>query len=138
MTYSSSHLENYKSLTSTVCIGDNSSLPIIGVGDVPFGDASLKEVLHVLQLSTNLFSISKATSKGLGVYFDEDVIDVIDRQSMSLVANGYHSDGLYYISSFTSHMPTEESHLHQLFASPKALLSKEENTLWNSQFGHVP
>ena len=57
---------------------------------------------------------------------------------MSLVANGYHSDGLYYISSFTSHMPTEESHLHQIFSSPKALLSKEENTLWHSQFGHVP
>ena len=101
MTHSSSHLENYKSLTSTVHIGDDSSLSIIGVGDVPFGDASLKEMLHVPQLSTNLFSISKATSKGLGVYFDEDVIEVIDRQSLSLVANGYNSDGLYYISSFT-------------------------------------
>ena len=67
MTHSSSHLENYKSLTSTVRIGDDSSLSVIGVGDVPFGDASLKEVLHVPQLSTNLFSISKATSKGLGV-----------------------------------------------------------------------
>ena len=95
MTHSSSHLENYKSLTSTVRIGGDSSLPVIGVGDVSFGDASLKEVLHVPQLSTSLFSISKATSKGLGVYFDEDVIKVIDCQSFSLVANGYHSDGLY-------------------------------------------
>ena len=57
---------------------------------------------------------------------------------MSLVANGYHSDGLYYISSFTSQMPSQESHLHQLFAPSKALFSKEENTLWHSRFGHVP
>ena len=105
---------------------------------IPFGDASLKEVLHLPKLSTNIFSIFKATSKGLGVYFDEDVIEVIDRQSLSLVANGYHSDGLYYVSSFTSQMPSQESHLHQLFAPSKALLSKEENTLWHSQFGHVP
>ena len=35
-------------------------------------------------------------------------------------------------------MPTQESHLHQLFASSKALISKEENTLWHFQFVHVP
>lgn len=138
MTHSYSHLENYKSMTSMMYIGDDSSLSIIGVGDVPSGDAFLKEVLHVPQLSTNLFSISKAMSKGLGVYFDEDVIEVIDCSSLSLVANGYYSDGLHYISSFTCHMPMEDSHLHQLFASPKALLSKEENTLWHARFGHVP
>ena len=84
----SSHLENYKSLPSTVRIGDDSSLSVIGVGNVPFGDASLKEVLHVPQLSTNIVSNSKPTSKGLGVYFDEDVIEVINRQSLSLVAMG--------------------------------------------------
>lgn len=104
-------------------IGDDSSLPVIGVGDVPFGDASLKEVLHVPQPSTNLFSISKTTSKGLEAYFDEDVIEVTDNSSLSLIANGYHSDGLYYKSSLTPHMSMEDSHLHQLFASPKALLS---------------
>ena len=124
MTHSSSHLENYKSLASLVCIGDDSSLLIIGIVNVPLGDASLKEVLHVPRLTTNLFSISKATSKGLGVYFDDDVIEVIDRQSLSIVVNGYQSDGLYYISSFDSQFLLQESHLHQLFAPSKAPLSK--------------
>lgn len=32
----------------------------------------------------------------------------------------------------------EDSHLHHLFASPKSLLSKEDNILWHARFGHVP
>ena len=72
-----------------VHIGDDSSLLVVGVGDVSIGDASLKNVLHVPNISTNLFSIYKATSKGLWVYFDDDVIEVIDQKSLSLVANGY-------------------------------------------------
>lgn len=111
MTHSSSHLENYKSVTSSMRVGDHSSLLVIGIGDISFGDASFKEVLHVPQLSTNLFSISKATSKGLGIYFDDDVIKVIDCQSLSLIANGSQRDGLHYISSFNSQLPLQASHL---------------------------
>ena len=69
MIHSSTHLENYKSMSSIVRIGDDSSLPVVIVGDVSIGDASLKDVPNI---STNLFYISKATSNGLGVYFDDD------------------------------------------------------------------
>ena len=78
MTHSFTHLENYKSMSLIVHIGDDSSLPVVSIDDVYIGDASLKDVLHVPSISTNLLSISKATSKGLGVYFDDDVNEVID------------------------------------------------------------
>ena len=137
MTHSSSHFENYKSISSKVRIGDGSSLSVVSIGDISFDDASLHDVLHVPSISTNLFSISKATSKGLGVYFDDDVIEVIDRQSLSLIAHGYQSGGLYYISSFSSHVLSHDSHVHQLFVSPQTLLTKEDSDLWHFRFGHV-
>ena len=51
------------------------------MGDISLGDAVLHDVLHVSKISTNLFSISKATLKGLGVYFDDEVLEVVDRSS---------------------------------------------------------
>ena len=39
------------------------------------------DILHVPKISTNLFSVSKSTSKVLGVYFDDEVIEVVDRSS---------------------------------------------------------
>ena len=59
-------------------IGDDSTLPMVGMGDISLGDAVLHDVLHVPKISTNLFSVSKATSKGLGVYFDDEVIEVVE------------------------------------------------------------
>ena len=138
MTHSSTHLENCKSMSLIVRIGDDSSLLVVGVGDVSIGNASLKDVLLMPNISTNHFSISKATSKGLGVYFNDDVVEVIDRQSLSLVAHGYQSGGLYYVSSFSSQMSLHDSHIHQIFATPQVLLTKEESDLWHSRFGHVP
>ena len=137
MTHSSTYLENYKSMSLIVRIGDDSSFPMVGVGDVSIGDASLKDALHVPNISTNIFSISKATSKGIGVYFDDDVIEVID-QSLSVVAHGYQSGGLYCFSYFSSQIPLHDSHIHQLFATPQTLLTKEESDLWHSRFGHGP
>ena len=115
MTPHSSHFENYKSITSSVRIGDDSTLSVDGVGDIVFGDASLHDVVHVPRMSKNLFSVSKATSKGLGVYFDDDVVEVIDRSSLSIVAHGSQQGGLYHITSFSSHQSLHNSHLHQLF-----------------------
>ncbi|MCO5548054.1 hypothetical protein L7F22_001510 [Adiantum nelumboides] len=88
MSHSSSHMEDYKASSSHVRIEDDSSLSVLGMGKVTFGDASLHDLLHVPHLSSNLFSISKATSKGLGVYFDDEVVEVIDRASHSFVAHG--------------------------------------------------
>lgn len=50
MTHSSSLLENHKSISSSVHIGDASSLPVISVGDISFGDAILHKVPHVSKL----------------------------------------------------------------------------------------
>ncbi|MCO5595838.1 hypothetical protein L7F22_049889 [Adiantum nelumboides] len=138
MTNSSSTMTNYKDSASHVRIGDDSSLAMHGFGDLSFGNASLHDVLHVPHLTSNLFSISKVTSKGLGVYFDDEVVEVIDHTSLSLVAHGTHRDGLYYVNSFTSTLSPHESHLHKLFSSSKALLTKEECALWHSRYGHVP
>ena len=44
MTHSSSHLENYKSMSLIVHIGDDSSLPVVGFDDFSIGDASLKDI----------------------------------------------------------------------------------------------
>ena len=65
-------------------------------------------------------------------------MEVIDRSSLSIVAHGSQQGGLYHITSFSSHQSLiDDSHLHQLFASHQALLSKEANDLWHSRFGHV-
>ena len=108
-----------------------------GTGDIVHGDASLTDILHVPHLSSNLLSISKATFKGLGFYFDDEVVEVIDRSSLSLVAHGTQQEGLYYVSSFSSSLSKHESHLHQLFASSKAFLTKEASDLWHVHNGHV-
>ena len=136
MSHTSTLMENYKASSSQVQIGDDSSLSVQGTGDIVYGDASLTDVLHVPHLSSNLFSISKATSKGLGVYFDDEVVEVIDRSSLSLVAHGTQRGGLYYVSSFSSSLSKHESHLYQLFASSKAFLTKEASDLWHAQYGH--
>ena len=34
-------------------------------------------------------------------------------------------------------MPSHDSHLHRLFISPQALLTKEDNDLWHFKFGYV-
>ena len=54
MTHSSSHFENYKSISSQVRIGDDSSLSVDGIGDISFGNASLHDVLHAAELAQTL------------------------------------------------------------------------------------
>ena len=51
---------------------------MIGVSDLIFGDANLHNELHISKIFTNLFLVSRATSKGVYVYFDDDFIKVID------------------------------------------------------------
>ena len=63
------------------------------------------------------------------------MIEVINHQTLKCVAHGFCDGGLYAISSFISLLRPHELHLHQLFASPKALLSKEDYELWHYQFG---
>ena len=78
MTNDPSLFDTYRSTSSLVHIGDLYSLPILNIGDITFGDAAIHDVLHLPKFSTNLLSISKVASKGLGVYFDDEVIEVID------------------------------------------------------------
>ena len=139
MSHTSTLMANYKASSSQVQIGDDSLLSVQGTRDIVYGDASLTDVLHVPHLSSNLLSISKATSKGLGFYFDDEVVEVIDRSSLSLVAHVTQQGGLYYVSSFSLlSLSKHESHLHQLFASSKAFLTKESSDLWHARYGHVP
>ena len=81
MSHCSTSMEPYRSLSSSVHIGDDSTLHVVGMGGISLGDAVLHDVLHVPKISTNLLSISKATSKGLSVYFDDEVIEVVDRST---------------------------------------------------------
>ena len=65
------------------------------------------------------------------MYFDDEVIEVVDRSSLKVVAHGYQEGGLYRLKSFTSSLQSNDSHLHQLFSPSKALLSDEESHLWH-------
>ena len=96
----------------------------------------LRPIKFPLKFILNMFEGSKVILMS-ATLFDEDVIEIIDCQSLSILVNGHQRGGLYYVTSFNSQLSTQESHIHQLFATPQAFLSKEENTLWHYQFGHV-
>ena len=52
MSHSSTSMEQYRSLSPSVHIGDDSTLPVVGMGDISLGDAVLHDVLHVPRISS--------------------------------------------------------------------------------------
>ena len=73
------------------------------------------------------------------MYFDDEVIEVVDRSTLKVVAHGYQEGGLYCLKYFTSSLQSNNSHLHQLFSPSKALLTDEVSHLWHHRLlGHTP
>ena len=65
--------------------------------------ALLQDVLHVPRISANLLSVYRITKQDYGVYFDSSVLEVIDTNSLQIVASGTQEGGLYHLKS--SHSP---------------------------------
>ena len=53
--------------------------------------AVLQDVLHVPRIFTNLLLVYRITKQGYGIYFDSSVLEVVDTNSLQIVASGTNS-----------------------------------------------
>ena len=112
-----------------ILIGDSSSVPIEGRGDMQLipdgrGGTHTSEVLYVSGLGYHLLSVHKICSLGLLVEFDSDAVRVLDRGSRKLLTTGYEENAIYKMKSSPA------------FAS-LLLSSQTETELWHARFGHL-
>lgn len=96
-----------KQKNDTVNVANNHQAKVKGVGNcgasVNCGnsrnDVDIKNVLYVLELSTNLLSVSKITEKGNTVIFTKTSCQVIDSKNR-VIATGRIDGGLYRLNEF--------------------------------------
>ena len=143
MTYDKSILHDVKPSSSQISIGDASSIEASCVGDVFLNTSSndepavLQDVLHVPRISANLLSVYRITKQGYGVYFDSSVLEVIDTNSLQIVASGTQEGGLYHLKSSHSPLEKSKSHLLNVLKGCHAMVAQEDPTLWHARFGHL-
>ena len=66
---------------------------------------TLRNVLHVPELSYNLLSVSKATDAGKLVFFDKDGCEIKSAKTNTILVQGTKRRGLYYVNT-----PEEDIH----------------------------
>ena len=79
----------------SVTLGDNRKIKAVGSGRIYTTAGVLDEVFYVPELSTNLFSLMAATSRGLRVTCTSDKLVILDRGRE--VLRGRKESGLYLI-----------------------------------------
>lgn len=121
MTFRKDWLQDLSSRGGTVTIGDNSTVPVQGVGTLPmFSDGrSSSEVLYVPELGFNLLSVYGLTQLGTRVIFTQDAVIVEDASSGDALWTGSQEGGLYKLTALT------------------AKVSHELSLLWHARYGHL-
>jgi hypothetical protein len=95
-----------------ILMGDDTPVVVVGEGRVEIHNGSFENILHVPNLSMNLFSIYQITQKGKKVKFTSDSVLVIDIHDNSIIAIGEvdHKSSLY---KFTNFSDDDSSFLHK-------------------------
>ena len=83
---------------------------------------TLHDVLYVPELSYSLFSVSKATKRGITVTFDDTKCFLLDKDQ-EIVAEGVKKGRLYYLECDLPHI--------------EKVNSIETNQLWHRRYGHL-
>ena len=112
-------------------MGDDSHIPIEGMGSVTTKHGEFKNVPYLLSLAANMFPIYKMTHIGSPkrVTFDLESVEITEKATGLLVAKGIanHSTKAYEFSHFLPISP------------PTTFLSHANNTskIWHERFGHL-
>jgi len=92
-------------------VADNKQLPIQSVGNVKIGinhngkedTVLVTNVLHVPDLTTNLFSVSKITQRGHTVIFDKKKCTIYD-EDKNILVTATEDHGMYKLNKFKNHV----------------------------------
>ena len=95
-------LTDYLPQCGEVLLGDNTSLPILGTGNLHFlpngyGGSYTLSVLHVPSLQYNLLSVHELCKLGLSLEFVDDQFLVWDKHRKVLLEGVVMNTGLYKI-----------------------------------------
>lgn len=127
MTYLRRHLTNYEDLEEPriIILGDGKETLAVGKGELEFessdSEGVLTNVLFVPDLKENLFSVTKAMSKGISVDFSGNSVSVMKNETVTMTATK-NGDNLFILTL----KPLNVIHEH-------ASVSVEE---WHRRFGH--
>ena len=142
MTHSSNNFSTYSPCPSNkkianpsnkkIATADGSLTTVAGIGDVKISPLmTLKNVLHVPRLSTNLVSIHKLTQDlCCNIIFYHNSCVFQDKDSGRMIGHTREQDGLYYLETS---IPNRLSHS---FSSESVSANKEKIWLHHNRLGH--
>ncbi|GKU92526.1 hypothetical protein SLEP1_g6239 [Rubroshorea leprosula] len=117
--------------TSTVILGDDTALPIVGIGNIRIkmydGMVRTFEVRHVPGLKKNLISMSELDSEGCRYSCEGGVFKVFKRTLVIL--KGKKVGGLYHLQGSTVNGTCA--------VSTSSSLDKDVTRLWHLRLGHM-
>lgn len=139
MSHHHEHFKNMKTVSRKLNFAsENHSTEILGEGRITFSDQQqrrrihLENVLYVPSLSTNLLSVSKMTSHGATVSFDNDHALVRNKAGDLVLSAEKSSNGLYYV---------RKPNIEQSFAATpttSSINTKGGSILdWHRKLGHM-
>ncbi|GKV28505.1 hypothetical protein SLEP1_g37549 [Rubroshorea leprosula] len=123
--------ETYKPATGTVVLGDDTALPIVGIGNIRIkmygGMVKTFEVRHVPGLKKNLISMIELDSKGCRYSCEGGVLKV--SKGALVILKGKKVGGLYHVQGST---------INGICAvSTSSSLDKDVTRLWHMRLGHM-
>ena len=139
MTHTCNNFLTYSPCSSSkkIATADGSLATIAGIGDVKISPLmTLKNVLHVPKLSTNLISIHKLTQDlYYTVIFHNNYCIFQDKDSGRMIGRAREKDGLYYLET-----PSQNSLPYSLSSlsleQPSLSSIKEKIWLHHNRLGH--
>ena len=137
MTPYSNHFSTYSPCPSNkkIATADGTLVTVAGLGDIHINPSiTLKNVLHVPKLSTNLVSIHKLTKDlSCTVIFDSNHCEFRDKVLGTMIGRAREWNDLYYLEE-TNGSPNDC--LHQSFMTDSLLSNKEKIFLYHYRLGH--
>ena len=120
-----------------VTFGDGVKKAATAVSDVPISQAiTLKDVYYVPSLTTNLFSIGKATAAGADVHFSSDKC-FLTMGGQPLLEASRRGDGLYSFQSSFDYLPDDGSALLSGSSGGGGGGKTTAAELWHRRFAHA-
>ncbi|GKV26776.1 hypothetical protein SLEP1_g36011 [Rubroshorea leprosula] len=123
--------ETYKLATSTMALGDDTMLPIVGIGNIRIkmydGMVRTFEVRHVPDLKKNLISMSELDFKGCRYSCESGVLKV--SKGALVILKGKKVGGLYHLQGSTVNGTCA--------VSTSSSLDKDVTRLWHMRLGHM-
>ena len=139
MTHSSKFFSTYSPCPSNkkIATADGSLATVAGTGDVQINPSiTLKKVLHVPKLSTNLVSVQKLTQDLLcNVVFYNSYCVFQEKDSGRTIGHARERDGLYYLEEPTR-SNVFKSRFPNSLMSESTLSNKEKILLYHGRLGH--